>query len=199
MDHIHVAASLFSVASIDNALSMADMGTKSPPRRGRAILNLNDVHSGRFKSKVPQKEKNFDDRYVASTITDATFLHEISQTMSDKSKNETKRFVSRCGAPLQLPTKQEIRARSNRADMRSRIHQSTGDESTNVTKHFTGGLCAPPLMPMSQGIHGGSNRAGRRRRRSLSATCLFQSQRLLLQVKLSLRGCIENSGIITMS
>jgi len=169
-DHTYVAASLFSVASIDNALSMADMGTKSPPRRGRAILNLNDVHSGSIKSKVPQKEKYFDDRSVASTITDATFLNGISQTMSDKSMNETKSFVSRCGAPLQLPTKQEIRARSNRADMRRRIHQSLRDESTNVTKHFTGGLYAPPQMPTRQGSHGGSNRAGRRRRRSLSAT-----------------------------
>ena len=166
-DDIYIAASLFSVASIDYALSMADMGTKSPPRRGRAIPNLNDVRSGSIKSKVPQKEKYFDDQSAASTITDATSLRGISQTMSDESMNETKRFLSRCGVPL---PKREIRTRSYRADLRSRIHQSTSDESTNATEHLTGGVGALPQMPMKQGIHAGSNRAVRRRRRPLSAT-----------------------------
>jgi len=108
---------------------MEDMGTKSPPRQGRAILNLNlnDVCSGSIKSKVPrQKEKHFDDQSIASTITDTTSLHGISQTESNESMNETKCFLGRCGAPLQLPKKEKIHARSNRADTRSRIHQESG-------------------------------------------------------------------------
>ena len=135
-DAISVAASLFSVASIDNALSMADIGTESPPSRDKAILNLNDVHSGSIKSKVPQKEKYFDDQSVASTITDATSLiYGFSQSMSEDGishsmsqedfTNETKHFLSRCGAPSQLPTKQEIRAGSTRADRRRRRSLST--------------------------------------------------------------------------
>ena len=135
-DAISVAASLFSVASIDNALSMSVIGTKSPPRRGKAILNLVDVHSGSIKSKVPQKEKYFDDQSVASTITDATsLLYGFSQTMSEDGishsmseedfTNETKHFLSRCGAPSQLPTRQEIRAGSTRTDRRRRRSLST--------------------------------------------------------------------------
>jgi len=185
-DDISVAASLFSVASIDNALSMADIGTESPPRRGKAILNLNDVHSGSIKSKVPQKEKYFDDHSVASTITDATSLlygvsqsmseDGISQSMSEESMNETKRFVSRCGAPLQLPMKQEIHAGSNRAERRSRIPQTTRDDvSTNGIKRFPSRLSAPLQLPTKQEIRAGSTRADRRRRRSLPATC-FASQ-----------------------
>jgi hypothetical protein len=61
-DDISFAASLFSVASINNALLMADMGTtKSPPRQGKAVPYLNDVCSGSIKSNVPQKKKLFDD------------------------------------------------------------------------------------------------------------------------------------------
>ena len=180
-DDISVAASLFSVASIDHALSMADIGTESPPRRSKAILNLNDVQSGSIKSNVLQKEKYFDDQSVASTITDATSLlygvsqsmseDGISQSMSEDCTNETKHFPSRCGAPLQLPMKHEIHAGSNRAERRSRIPQTTRDESTNEIKRFPSRLSAPLQLPKKQEVRAGSTRADRRRRRSVSASC----------------------------
>jgi hypothetical protein len=80
---------------------MADIGTESPPSRDKAILNLNDFHSGSIKPKVPS---------VASIITDATsLLYGFSQSMSEDGishsmseedfTNETKHFLSQCGVP----------------------------------------------------------------------------------------------------
>ncbi|KAL3771046.1 hypothetical protein ACHAW5_008512 [Stephanodiscus triporus] len=106
-DDISVAASLFSMASISDALSAEDTGIKSlQQRRGKAILNLKDVRSGRIQSKVPKKKKCCDDQSVASTATDTTsLLYTVSQSMSEEST-------------LKLPMKQEIHAGSNRADRR---------------------------------------------------------------------------------
>ena len=120
-DDISLAASLFSVTSIDNALSMGDVGSMKSSQPSKAILNLRHVHPSRNRSHVPQKQKYSDDHSVASTVTDATsILGGISHSMSEESTNGL------FGSHSKLPMKQTNYSGSARAArLRRRLSSSS--------------------------------------------------------------------------
>ncbi len=99
-DDVSLAATLFSVESIDNALSMGDVGTKESSQSSKAIENLKDAHPRRNRSsRATLKQRPLDDHSVASTVG-------ISHSMSEDSTNVTKCAPSQLGPNSKMPMKQ---------------------------------------------------------------------------------------------